>query len=272
MFATIEISDSAMFELLTSALEAYTVKHQDTDDIAIETVSHLWGRVNKRAPFKCTVNHVSTETSAIRSRDGVTSFNSSLEIKRDIASIFGDDYQHLGTFHTHPWLKNENPTKAGSIQDVRKNKLFDFSDTDHEGEIGKPTVTVSGKGYSIALVMTLYPMERANDNRMPDEPFGLHEFTLGNIKIWLKGQAFIHKRKDEMSAEESNHFESYGLDGNQFENNQILAIPVTTRIESKFLDARRYYLKAFGRIELSKSAENEYTSASIKESRELHKV
>ncbi|AJR06886.1 hypothetical protein C9J03_24725 [Photobacterium gaetbulicola] len=272
MPATIELSDSAMFELLTSALEAYTVKHQESEDVAIETVSHLWGRVNKRAPFKCTINHVSTETSAIRARSSVRELQSSLAIKRDIANVFGEDFRHIGTFHTHPWLKNEDPKKAGSIEAVRKNKLYNLSPADHRCEIGKPTVTVSGVGYSVALVMTMFPMERANDSRMPNEPDGLHEFSLGNIKVWLKGQVFIHKLKSEMSGEELVAFESYRLKVDTYSEDEMLAVPINTRIESNFINTLGYYLKSFGRIDLDELTVNEYTSAKLVEKRELHKI
>ncbi|NOJ03489.1 hypothetical protein F0236_06950 [Vibrio splendidus] len=272
MTATIELSDSAMFELLTSALEAYTVKHQESDDIAIETVSHLWGRINKRAPFKCSINHVSTETSAIRAQNSVTRFNSSLEIKRDIANVFGEDYQHIGTFHTHPWLRGKSPQKVECIEDVRKFKLFDLSDTDHISELGSPTAEVSRTGYSVALIMTIFPMERANDSRMPNEPDGLHEFSLGNLKLWLKGQVFIHKAKHELSDEELVAFETYNLKADKYDEDELLAVPVTTRVKSKFIDNLGYYLQGFGRIDLDAITTNQYTPTSQSENRELHKV
>ncbi len=106
--ATISISKSAIFELIMAALEAYAIKHDRESKVAIETFAHLWGSHNKRLPFKCNVEHISVETSAKRRRDSVSTQYISLDLKKDIARVFGEGYNHLGNFHTHPYFKDED--------------------------------------------------------------------------------------------------------------------------------------------------------------------
>ncbi|MDF2153562.1 hypothetical protein [Vibrio sp. CAU 1672] len=261
MTATISVSKSAIFELIMAGLEAYAVKHDANKNISVETAAHLWGYVNKTHPFKCTINHVSVETSAARKRSSVAFNPKSLLIKKDIATAFGDQYQYIGTAHSHPYLREEVVDAAM----IRNRKLYELSDADHQCEVGCPEVEVAGKLYSVALILTVHSMLKANDRKDGScigEP--LVEFSLGNIKCWLYGRVFEHKSKASLNSDERQDFERYQLDIGDFSDDEILPVPKNTVLESDIvLDT---LCKDFGRLTFSEN-ESEYDVAAVAERR-----
>lgn len=246
MIAVVNVSKSALFELVMAAFEAYAIKHERNSEVAIETFAHLWGSYNKKGPFKCNVEHVSVETSAKRKRGSVQANTGSFELKQDIASVFGEGYAHLGNFHTHPWVK----TEVENAQEIRRQKLFDFSESDHKSEMGWGTITVGKKSYSVALVMTIFAMERANDQTDGFREINLNEFSMGNIKLWLKAQVFEHKPKQQLTAGEIDEFSMYGLDISQYDADDVVPVPVSTNLKCPFLESMGTYLQGFGRLEI----------------------
>ncbi|EGR3001963.1 hypothetical protein DMW06_16755 [Vibrio parahaemolyticus] len=243
MTATISVSKSAIFELIMAGLEAYAIKHEGSKSVSIETAAHLWGYANKAHPFKCTINHVSVETSAKRKRSSVEWNPLSLSIKKDIAKVFGEDYQYIGTAHSHPYLREEVIDAAT----IRSNKLYELSSSDHWCELARPEIQVAGRSYSVAMILTVHSMLKAN-NRM-DGIYGeapLIEFSLGNIKCWLYGRVFEHKIKSSLTDEEQRSFERYQLDINDFSDDETLAVPVETILESDI--ALDVLCESFGRL------------------------
>ncbi|WP_041054673.1 hypothetical protein [Vibrio owensii] len=261
MTATISVSKSAMFELIMAGLEAYAVKHQCSKNISVETAAHLWGYVNKTHPFKCTINHVSVETSAKRKRSSVEFNSQSLLIKKDIAKVFGDQYQYIGTAHSHPYLREESV----DAEKIRRNKWYRLSGADHKCEAEYPEIEVAGKSYSVALVLTVHSMLKANDRKDGTcfhEP--LVEFSLGNIKCWLYGRVFEHKLKSSLIGEERQSFEFYELPLSKFHNDDMVPVPIETVLESEvFIDT---LCKDFGRLTFSEK-ESEYDVAAVVERR-----
>lgn len=268
MTAVVKINKSALFELVMAALEAYAIKHDKQKLVAIETGAHLWGSINKYLPFKCNIEHVSVETSAKRSRDSVRWEPSSLELKKDIASAFGDGFNYIGSFHTHPWLKNElyGAKKIEGPESIRKDKLFDFSPSDHKCEINSPEISIGKRKFSVALVMTVYSMERANDLKDGEIDSHIEEFSLGNVKLWLQGRVFEHKLLNLCSDAELKAFESYGLQVSNFKGTDLLPIPVNTTIECKSFTDLDLYLKKFGRLTAEETGA-EYLNSSKAETR-----
>ena len=282
MSAIIKLSNSALFEMVMATFEAYAVKHDGKEIVSIETHAQLWGKVNKTHPFKCAIEHVSVDTSAEMERGQVTNSLLSLDIKKDIASVFGDGYEHIGTFHSHPWLRGEDGVNSKgkefvvkNANTIRKNKLYNFSSGDHECEFSNPTIAVGKKQYSVGLVMTIYSTERADDNRDDEIEPNLFEFSLGNVKVWLKAQAYEHKSTDNLPLEDEKAFDMYGLDYyDHFEVKNTLPIPVETILECDFFDVQGTYLEGFGRLNLDlDSADDdtaEYRNKIMAEKRCLH--
>jgi len=264
MSAVIKVNKSALFEMVMAAFEAYAVKHDGKNMVSIETHAQLWGKVNKAHPFKCAIEHVSVDTSAEMERGSVAPEPLSLEIKKDIASVFGEGYEHIGSFHTHPYLKYEEVENA---QYIRQNQLYNFSEGDHESEFGSPTITLGSKKYSVALVMTIHATEKSDDRKDGRIDSNLFEFSLGNEKLWLKAQAYEHKVADNLSNDDELAFDMYGLDCNDhFEVQHTLPIPVETELECEFLESLGFYLKGFGRLDID-SDDADYQNAVSAEKR-----
>jgi hypothetical protein len=261
MTAIVKVSKSAFFELLMAAFEAYAVKHDKQDIVAIETHAQLWGTINKQHPFKCHIKHVSVDTSAIRKRDSVSSLDKSLEIKKDIANAFGDGYSYIGTYHTHPYLKKLEVTNTSSL---RKNKLYNFSFEDHLCEVDSPAITIGDKLYSVALVMTVFAADKADDRKDGFIDSNLTEFSLGNIKFWLKAQVYQHKSAEMLTVDDKEALYIYKRkDHHKFSNkSNRLPIPIDTDLECE-LD---FYLEKFGRLNIN-STEAEYKNSKIAEKR-----
>jgi hypothetical protein len=263
MSAVIKVSKSALFEMVMAAFEAYAVKHDGKDIVSIETHAQLWGKVNKTHPFKCAIEHVSVDTSATQERGSVAPDPLSLEIKKDIANVFGEGYEHIGSFHTHPYLKH---VEVDNANDIRKNKYYNFSEGDHKCEFSTPTADVGNKQYSVALVMTIHATEKSDDRKDEQIDSNLFEFSLGNVKLWLKAQAYEHKPTDSLSPEDELAFDMYGLDCNDhFEVQKTLPIPIETDLECEFLNLG-FHLKGFGRLDID-SADAEYKNKDTAEKR-----
>ncbi len=264
MSAVIKVSKSALFEMVMAAFEAYAVKHDGKDIVAIETHAQLWGKINKKHPFKCAIEHVSVDTSAAQDRGSVAADPLSLEIKKDIASVFGEGYEHIGSFHTHPYLKH---LEVDNANDIRQNKYYNFSDGDHECEFSNFAINIGNKQYSVALVMTIHATEKSDDRKDGRVEPNLFEFSLGNVKLWLKAQAYEHKSTDRLSHDDEVAFGMYKLDYNDhFEVQHTLPIPVETELECEFLETLGFYLKGFGRLDID-SEDSEYKNKNTAEKR-----
>jgi hypothetical protein len=268
--------------MVMEAFEAYAVKHDGKKVVAIETHAQLWGKINKTQPFKCSIEHFSVDSSAIKTRGTVNTKALSLDIKKDIAQAFGENYSHLGTFHTHPWVKNELYGKNSKGEEIRvttpnmirKHKLFDFSNGDHLCEIDAPTITVGEKKYSIALVMTIFAAEKANDKR--DGPMDIDdrrdvtigtntiEFSLGNIKLWLHARVYEHKATDTLTEADKKSWNRYErTEHSHFnENKTTMPIPLDTHLECDV----DFFLEGFGRLKMT-SRKAEYRTSAIAEKR-----
>ena len=261
MTATISVTKSAVFELIMAGLEAYAVKHQGSKRVSVETGALLWGYINKSHPFKCTVKHVSVETSAKRTRSSVEFSADSLRLKKDIAKVFGEQHQYIGTAHSHPYLREEFFDAAK----IRREKSYELSGPDHSCEYGNPEKEIGSKSYSVSLVLTLHAMMKANDKK-DHSHFGepMVEFSLGNIKCWLYGRVFEHKMKSSLSDEERHAFECYGLSLSNFHDDDVVPVPIKTVLKSDvFIDT---LCKDFGRLTFSEN-KFEYDVAAIAERR-----
>lgn len=275
MTATIKLNDSAFFSLLLEGLEAYAVKHHGKKQVAIETHAQLWGRVNQRLPFNCEVKHISVDSSAKKTRGSVQTDLLSLTLKKDVAAMFGDDYLHVGTFHTHPWILEEKYGigKIENANSIRRDKLYNFSKDDHLCECDNPTINVGKHQFSVALVMTIFSASKADDRKDGWIQNDLCEFSLGNVKIWIKAQVYQHLPKEKLTDEYEESLNKYNLlEHVKFSNSnfETLPVPVETQLVTPFLDDIDYYLQKFGRLDIVDS-NGHYRNAESAEGRWLYK-
>lgn len=281
MTAIIKVSKSALFEMVMAAFEAYTVKHHGSKELTVETFAHLWGKYSYRSGvLKCSVNHVSVETSAKRKRSSVESKFLSLKIKRDIAQIFNDsapsDYSYIGSFHSHPYLrreisehtaiesKNDINQEQTTAAEIRRYKYFDLSHDDHKCEIGE-YFTIGKKHFSVALIITILAMDKSDDRLDQALSEDVFEFSMGNVKLWLKTQAFEHRTLSSLTTSEKDAFGKFGLGRDssnvtlsQFGPDELVPVPIKSQLECEFLSNHSYLCQSFGRINLQ-SEENKET-------------
>ena len=267
MTATVNVSKSALFEMVMEAFEAYAIKHDGKNIVAMETHAQLWGKTNKTHPFKCSVDHFSVDSSSVQKRGSVIPKHLALVIKKDIAQAFGEGYSHLGSFHTHPWLRGEKLGKTLNIENtetIRKHELFNFSEGDHLCEVGESTIKVGEDNYSIALVMTIHAAEKANDIKDGRIDSSLIEFSLGNVKLWLKAQVYKHIATDQLTEDDWKQMNIYRLrDYEDFETDSpTMPVPIETDLEC---DAD-FFLEKFGRLNIS-SRKSKYESSETADNR-----
>lgn len=252
MQAEINFSKSAIFELVNAAIEAYIVKHDYSREISVETFSYLFGKVNKRLPLKCNVEHISVETSAKKRRGSVEIKSVSYDFKREISELFGNGFDYIGTMHSHPWLKGEKYGQKiiESAEHVRRYQLYRLSDSDHKCELNRH-FSVSGRCFSVACTVTLFAMQRANNRKdfNPLDGLDIHEITLGNLKLWFYVQAFEHLEPDAMTEEQKKGFEKYELKFEDYQKRKLIPVPIETTFNYKdFIDI--FVAEGFGRFSI----------------------
>ncbi|WP_191603755.1 hypothetical protein [Marinomonas algicola] len=271
---SVNISKEALFDMILAGLEAYSIKHDGQDIVAIETFAHMWGRVNKNLPFKCYVDHLTPETSATRTRGSVAAFEISLELKKDIAAVFGKGFEYIGTMHSHPYLKieeEEGIVYEYDAKSIRKKKFYQCSDGDHESEFTSSTVTVGKREYSVAIILTVHAMDRARDelDGVIDEQ--VFEFSLGNLKMWLFAQVFEHVHNDDLTDQDAFEFGKFKLDINEFEDEFTFPIPVSTQLNCEALGTSGFLFEGFGRLKIS-DKDSLYTNKRQAEKRFWHNI
>lgn len=262
MTAIINIENSAIFSLILEGLEAYAIKHASQKVVALETHAQLWGKVNQTLPFKCNIKHVSVDSSALKKRDSVRPNPLSLTLKKDVAAIFGADFQHLGSFHTHPWLLNESvgTGKIEGASSIRKERLWEFSRGDYNCEINNYTVEVKSKKFSVALVMTILAAGKANDIKDGLVDNHVYEFSLGNLKLWLNAQVYEHKPITKITSTDSQLLDDIGMNDLSLDSIELLPVPIPTALNSEFLQEFKYICEKFGRLKIEQNS-SEYREA-----------
>ena len=160
---------------------------------------------------------------------------------------------------SYGWKKIEGP------ESIRKDKLYNFTDSDHRCEVDSPEIMIGKNKFSVALVMTVHSMDRANDKKDGELSTNVQEFSLGNIKFWLTARVFEHKLLEHCSESECEAFESYGLDISEVDG-ALLPIPIDTELECEALQYLDLYLKEFGRLSAEEKGAN-YRNKNIAETR-----
>lgn len=221
------------------------------------------------------MDHLTPETSAARTRGSVTASDISLELKQDIAAIFGKGFEYIGTMHSHPYLKVEQGEKGEvyeyDAKTIRKKKFYQCSDTDHKSEFTSSTVTVGKRKYSVAVILTVHAMDRARDELDGAIDEQVFEFSLGNLKMWLFAQVFEHVDSDDLTDQDVSEFGKFELDIKKFDDEFTFPIPVSTKLNCEALGTSGFLLDGFGRLKIS-DKDSLYTNKKQAEKRFWHKM
>jgi hypothetical protein len=109
----VSLSDAAFFTIVTSALEAYSICHQDDsedDHVPLETYGRGYQATTKRKESLLHVVLADSDTSAKCKSDEASPADDAFDLKADFADSFFPELEYLGDFHSHPYDVNEVKT------------------------------------------------------------------------------------------------------------------------------------------------------------------
>ena len=192
----VSLSDSAFFSIVTSAMEAYSVCHQDSpkdEHVPVETYRNLWGyqAATKRNESVLHVVLADSDVSAKRELGSVSPADTAFELKRDFADSFFPELEYLGDFHSHPWDESEAKTELNVQRSLYHQQSSDdqkFAKYQHE--LGKP--------YRLQLIVTVF--ERPNMVKRTsghlDDDLSCIRFQYDKRTIWIKAYAYRLNEKE----------------------------------------------------------------------------
>lgn len=194
----VEISKTALTQMILNGFEAFVIKHGDKKRSGIEFHASLYGDIEiseDDTNIRHIIEFISADTSAKMESGSVTPNPEASALKEDLAYELG--FYQLGKMHSHPYLAHEM-----AIEEVRtrgfnfsKGDLEFFSDAIDEYEVGK--------GYHLEVLLTIKEMARANtvtDGRSHDNVF---EFSVGNCKCFLRAQVLSKNENRELQYDET---------------------------------------------------------------------
>lgn len=195
----VSLSDSVFFTIVTSALEAYKICHQDDskeNHVPLETYGNLWGyqATTKRAESLLHVVLADSDISAKREEGAVSPANDVFDLKSDFADIFFPELEYLGDFHSHPYDHSEIRTEL----ELQRRKLYEQSPEDqrfvrYQAELGKP--------YRLQIIAAIFErpdmVRRASGHIQGD--LSCIRFHYDKHTIWIKAYAYRIDKKERIS-------------------------------------------------------------------------
>jgi hypothetical protein len=192
----VSLSEQAFFTMISSALEAYEIKHArgrafDLSENRLETYGNLWG-YEASTRRRETVLHVSladVDTSALRRKDSVTPDVESFRLKQNLVDWLRPELEYLGDFHSHPYDEENDGVK--STRQLEAERLYAFSPADFERvpELGPERK----KSYRVGLVATLFKGSnelRRRNQYINEENGSCIRFSYEGFTIWLQCYVF----------------------------------------------------------------------------------
>lgn len=179
----VEISKSALTQMLLSGFEAFIIKHGERKRSGIEFHASLFGDIHlKKNIWTHKIEFISPATSAKMSSGSVWCSEEVSDLKEHISEQLG--YYYLGTMHSHPYLRHEM-----DLDEVRNNGC-DFSASDLNCFSHEIDRYESGQGYHLEVLLTIKHMYREVKKTDGRKAVNVFEFSVGNCKCFLKAQVF----------------------------------------------------------------------------------
>ncbi|MEZ8184231.1 hypothetical protein ACED29_00225 [Shewanella sp. 5S214] len=181
----VEVTQSALTQMLLNGFEAFVIKHGNNKRSGIEFYASVYGDIElneKDDECRSIVQFVSVDTSATMKSGSVESNEAAEDLKEQLAEQLG--YYRLGNMHSHPYLLAEM-----SLDEVRK-RGCEFSDGDIECFKQQLENYEADDAYVLEFVLTIKQLEKQNtskDGRIDDNVI---EFSVGNCKCFLRAQVF----------------------------------------------------------------------------------
>lgn len=179
----VSVNDDVVPQLLTAAIEAYSVSHEKTrkKEDQLETFGLLWGHILRKkgnGESRIIVSSATIETSAVRRNNSVKPDINSLNMKVNLVHTYWPDLELVGTFHSHPY-----PT----VEEVRDIKGWEPSPEDEEFFPVIHSEINEDAPYMAHLIVTIANMQKrgwADPKKIQNE--SCFEMTFEDKKIWLK--------------------------------------------------------------------------------------
>lgn len=183
------IEDHVVPQLLTSAIEAYTVgdttSQSGNTESMLETFGLLWGyTLPERDGFPPRVVAVmaTVETSAYRHNGWVKPSLDSLGAKRDFFETFWPNLELVGTFHSHPYE---------TLKDIEDVKGWESSEADERYWPHIHEEICSDINHLAHLIVSVVELKRKStlypDRLDGKEPKAGYSFGAGNYRLWIRG-------------------------------------------------------------------------------------
>lgn len=188
----ITISDHALEEMVLAASESFVLGNASQWE-STEIQGYLWG--SRRADAANSVEYIQVDKFSVSvSAWGDESFVSVDDrvalLKNSVLELWAPHYHFLGTFHTHPYE---------TLDDVKKNQGWDFSEEDREGFLEYETLwELAAPSHPIAMVMAVTRIAKIHTSLLNVENNRI-EFNVGNLRFWLSvGIGGMSRGKDKM--------------------------------------------------------------------------
>jgi len=186
----VSLSDAAFFSIVTSALEAYSVRHQDNSEeehFPVETYGNLWGyqATTKRKESVLHVVLADSDVSAKRESGSVSPAEDAFKLKSDFADSFFPELEYLGDFHSHPYDQSE----VNNELDLQRNLFHEQSSHDQKHAKYQQE---NGKRYRIQLIATVFgrpDMVNRTSGHLSDD-LSCIRFQYDKHTIWIKAYAY----------------------------------------------------------------------------------
>lgn len=198
MTVLIIIEDHVVPQLLTSAMEAYEIKHRSHDEVKgkkrLETYGLLWGyalpKRGKDLPTRLVAVMATVETSAVRHQDWVAPIVQSLKMKRDFFRQYWPQLELIGTFHSHPY---RNLKEVNNCQGWRASQFDEAGNPDGD-YVHWPVIhqqccpNMPHLAHLVVTITALNRMGSAKPTRLPGtESQTGYILTAERRKFWIKG-------------------------------------------------------------------------------------
>lgn len=195
----VSLSDTAFFSIVTSALEAYSVCHQDNaedEHVPVETYGNLWGyeATTKRKESMLHVLLADCDVSAKREPGSASPADDAFKLKSDFADNFFPELEYLGDFHSHPYDVSEVKTEL----ELQRQTYHEQSSDDHKFAKHKQG---DGRTYRLQIIVTVFErpdtVKRASGHLGDD--LSCIRFQYDKRTIWIKAYAYRINEKDKTS-------------------------------------------------------------------------
>jgi len=198
----VEVSDQALVQIVMNGLEAFVVVHKGRKRSGIEMHGLLVGdKYDTQTTKRYNIDFFSPDTSAVMMPGYCIPQSESESLKNEVAQCFSK-LEVIGALHTHPYLNTE--IKQDDKLDFMRKTGCHFSDEDIDWFTDKLlNNSQEDENYLLEGVLAVFNSKKYNDQRDGPLEENVFEFSVGNLKCFLKMQVFSLDEEGGIHEEET---------------------------------------------------------------------